>query len=170
MNKQENQDIQELKSLLRTYMSTIDNKINTLNENQSELEKRLDKKEFPVTMEKDILSCMQLSLDKAIKDVLTSYHSPLQKLITEVINENSVELKQIITNSFNHVLKQDEFKKSIISAFSHKVSRSIISNNNGLFDKVSNELKQDRVFRSKMTLCVANIVEECLNNNEAKET
>ena len=38
------------------------------------------------------------------------------------------------------------------------------SQHDGLFDKVSNELKQDSVFKAKMSLAVSNVVEECLNN------
>lgn len=79
-----------------------------------------------------------------------------------VVDEHSHELKEIISESFSQVIKTDDFKKSIVNAFSHKVSRAIISNNDGLFDKVSNELKQDSIFKAKMSLAVANVVEECL--------
>ena len=37
----------------------------------------------------------------------------------------------------------------------------------GLFDKVSNELKQDAVFKSKMALAVSNVVEQCLNERRS---
>ena len=47
------------------------------------------------------------------------------------------------------------------------MARNIISNNDGLFDKVSNELKQDAVFKSKMALAVSNVVEECLNERRS---
>jgi hypothetical protein len=57
------------------------------------------------------------------------------------VDENSTELRALISDSFVQVIRKDEFKQAIVSAFSHKVARSIISNNDGLFDKVSNELK-----------------------------
>ena len=72
----------------------------------------------------------------------------------------------IQNDSFVQVIRKDEFKQAIVSAFSHKVARSIISNNDGLFDKVSNELKQDAVFKSRMALAVANVVNECLLERE----
>jgi len=84
------------------------------------------------------------------------------KLVKSVVDENSTELRALISDSFVQVIRKDEFKQAIVSAFSHKVARSIISNNDGLFDKVSNELKQDAVFKSRMALAVANVVNECL--------
>ena len=126
------------------------------------INKKVDAKLFPVTLEQDILSTAQSSIQAAIKESLTKYDSPLVKLITAVVNERSGQLKQIISESFDDVIKMDEFKESIRDGFSHKVARTIISNNDGLFEKVSNELKQDSVFKAKMSLAVSNVINECL--------
>lgn len=123
---------------------------------------KVEKKHTPVNLEADILSTVQLAMNESIKSVLSSYNSPLTKLVSSVVDEHSKTLRQLISNSFNEVIQREEFEKSIVSAFAHKVSRSIISNNDGLFDKVSNELKQDAVFKSKMALAVSNVVEEVL--------
>jgi predicted oxidoreductase (fatty acid repression mutant protein) len=125
----------------------------------------IDKVQQPVELERDILRTAQTAIDSAIKSVLTGYNSPLTKLIERVVNDHSNELYGIISDSFSAVIKTDTFKQSIVSAFSHKVARSIISNNDGLFDKVSNELKQDAKFKAKMALAVASVVEECLRNS-----
>ena len=128
---------------------------------------KTEKKHFPIYLEQDILKSAQLSIDTAIKKVLQDdYNSPLKKLIISVVDENSNELRGLISDSFVQVIRKDEFKQAIVSAFSHKVARSIISNNDGLFDKVSNELKQDAVFKSRMALAVANVVNECLLERE----
>lgn len=130
---------------------------------------KVDKKHTPITLESDILSTVQIAMNDSIKSVLSSYNSPLSKLVASVIDEHSSNLRTIISNSFNKVIQKDEFEKSIVSAFSHKVSRSIISNNDGLFDKVSNELKQDAVFKSKMAIAVSSVVEQVLlerNSND----
>ena len=124
---------------------------------------KTDKKHVPITLEQDILRTAQIAMSESIQKVLTDYSSPLKKLVEAVVSENTTFLKQLISESFNTVIRTDEFKTSIINAFSHKVARNIISNNDGLFDKVSNELKQDAVFKSKMALAVSNVVEECLN-------
>ena len=128
---------------------------------------KTDKKHVPITLEQDILRTTQIAMNESIQKVLTDYNSPLKKLVETVVSENTTFLKQLISESFNTVIRTDEFKNSIINAFSHKVARNIISNNDGLFDKVSNELKQDAIFKSKMALAVSNVVEECLNERRS---
>jgi len=128
---------------------------------------KTDKKHVPITLEQDILRTAQIAMNESIQKVLTDYSSPLKKLVETVVSENTTFLKQLISESFNTVIRTDEFKSSIINAFSHKVARNIISNNDGLFDKVSNELKQDAIFKSKMALAVSNVVEECLNERRS---
>lgn len=123
---------------------------------------KTEKKHLPIYLEQDILQVAQQSVSDAIKSVLSGYNSPLSKLISSVVDENSQALRTIISDSFTQVIRKDEFKQSIVNAFSHKVARSIISNNDGLFDKVSNELKQDAVFKSRMAIAVSNVVNECL--------
>lgn len=116
------------------------------------------------TLEQDILRAAQTSIAEAIKTALTGYNSPLTKLVIEVVNNETPFLRTVISDSFNQVIRTDDFKTAIVSAFSHKVARSIISNNDGLFDKVANELKQDSVFKAKMALAVSNVVNECLTS------
>lgn len=131
---------------------------------------KTEKKHLPIYLEQDILKSAQLSIDSAIKKVLQDdYNSPLKKLIISVVDENSSELRTLISDSFVQVIRKDEFKQAIVSAFSHKVARSIISNNDGLFDKVGNELKQDAIFKSRMALAVANVVNECLLEREVSQ-
>lgn len=105
-------------------------------------------------------------MSESIKSVLTGYNSPMTALAKSVVDENAKELRAIISDSFKMVIATEDFKQSIVSAFSHKVARTIISNNDGLFDKVSNELKQDAVFKAKMSLAVSNVVEECLREKK----
>lgn len=148
--------IQELKIENQKFREDVKLQVENLNA-------KTEKKFLPIYLEQDILKSAQLSIDTAIKKVLQDdYNSPLKKLIVSVIDENSIELKALISDSFVQVIRKEEFKQSIVSAFSHKIARSIISNNDGLFDKVSNELKQDVVFKSNMALAVANVVNECL--------
>jgi len=141
------------------FKSTIENRV-------ASTENRVDIKHLPINLEKDILSACQTAINDSIKSVLTGYNSPLSKLIVSVVDSHTSELRQIINDAFVSVIKTDEFKESIVSAFAHKVSRSIISNNDGLFDKVSNELKQDQQFKARMTLAVAAVVEECLKDKK----
>ena len=148
--------VQDLRTENSKFREDVKLQVETINT-------KIDKKHVPITLEQDILRTAQIAMNESIQKVLTNYSSPLKKLVEAVVSENTTFLKQLISESFNTVIRTDEFKNSIINAFSHKVARNIISNNDGLFDKVSNELKQDAVFKSKMALAVSNVVEECLN-------
>lgn len=128
----------------------------------AELNQKVEKKQSPIYLEQDILRSAQVAIADSIKAALGAYNSPMQKLVLEVVTQHNSEIKILINDAFTSVIRTDEFKKSIVNAFSHKVARSIISNNDGLFDKVSNDLKQDAIFKSKMAIAVSNVVEECL--------
>ena len=152
--------VQDLRTENAKFREDVKLQVETINT-------KTDKKHVPITLEQDILRTAQIAINESIQKVLTDYSSPLKKLVEAVVSENTTFLKQLISESFNTVIRTDEFKNSIINAFSHKVARNIISNNDGLFDKVSNELKQDAVFKSKMALAVSNVVEECLNERRS---
>jgi len=164
MTKDEQKTIDQLYKMVSDIK--IENKSLTekLSKVVEEINTKVNQKHVPITLEQDILSITQQSIQKAIQESLTKYDSPLIKLVTSVVNENSKELREIISSSFNEVIRLEDFKNSVKTGFSHKIARTIISNNDGLFDKVSNELKQDAVFKSKMALAVANVVNECLEN------
>lgn len=151
--------VQDLRSENQKFREDVRLQIESINT-------KTEKKHLPIYLEQDILKAAQQAVGDSIKNLLSSYNSPLAKLIVSVIDENSAELRSLISDSFVQVIRKDEFKQAIVSAFSHKVARSIISNNDGLFDKVSNELKQDAVFKSRMALAVANVVNECLLEKE----
>ena len=168
MNKKEEVLINELLLLVKDLKSENNKFREDINKQIETINNKVDKKHIPVNLEQDILKTAQLAMNDSIIKVLTDYSSPLKKLTADVINENSLFLKELISDSFNQVIRTDEFKPSIISAFSHKVARNIISNNDGLFDKVSNELKQDSVFKAKMALAVSNVIEECLTEFKNK--
>ena len=166
MTKSEESAIQELSKIGNDIRNGFSSFKKSAEERIDELEKRVLKKTDPLYFEKDILSTAQNAINESIKAVLTGYNGPLTKLVLSVVDSHSTELRTIINDAFVAVIKTDEFKESIISAFSHKVSRAIISNNEGLFDKVSNELKQDNQFKARMTLAVAAVVEECLKSKK----
>lgn len=127
----------------------------------------VQRKQVPVNLEKDILSSVQLAVNESIQKSLTGYDSPLSKLVKTVVESRTSELRTIITGAFDQVIATDAFRQSIVDAFSHKVARTIISNNDGLFDKVSNEMKSDSVFKAKMQLAVAKVVDEVLTERKA---
>ena len=165
MTSKEEQTLKEILVVAKELRAGVSEFKTQVTETVSELSSLVEKKHVPICLEKDILSTVQSSVAESIKTTLTGYNSPMTKLVTQVIESHSGELRCVIDEAFSEVIRTDDFKASLVSAFSHKISRTIISNNDGLFDKVSNELKQDATFKSKITLAVANVVEECLKKN-----
>jgi hypothetical protein len=157
-----NKRIEALNQEIAAVKSALDAKSAALSAAILSVEKKADRQNAPSDLAVDILKVAQASVAKSLEAVLSSYDSPLAKLVKLVIEQNSAELKRLIDESFSSVIRTEDFKRSLVDAFSHKVSRTIISNNDGLFDKVSNELKNDQIFKAKMSLAVANVVEECL--------
>lgn len=163
MNKEEQKTLDKLYELI--VKTREENK--ALGEALKSVNDKVDKKHEPIYLEKDILQVLQVSMNKAIQDCLSGYSSPLTKLVNSVVESRSTELRKIIADSFDNAIEKDEFKSAIREGFSHKIARTLINNNGGLFDKVSNELKQDAVFKSKMAIAVANVVEECMETRKS---
>jgi hypothetical protein len=151
--------VQDLRTENQKFRDDVKSQVEAINT-------KTEKKHLPVTLEQDILKATQMAIGDCISKIMVGYDSPLIKLVKSVIDENSTALRLIISDSFTKVISTDEFKQSVVSAFSHKVARTVISNNDGLFDRVSNELKQDSVFKAKMALAVSNVVEECLKDRK----
>ena len=154
------QTVRDLKTENQKFREDVTSQIGAINT-------KTEKKHLPIYYEQDILKTAQQSINEAIAKCMTGYDSPMTKLVKSVVEENQAELRLIISGSFTQVIRTEEFKQAIVNAFSHKVARTIISNNDGLFDKVSNELKQDAVFKSKMAIAVSNVVDECLRERGA---
>lgn len=166
MNKEEQKTVARLYQIVSNIRQ--ENKILTeqLTNMVNKLNEKVEKKNEPIYLEKDILQVLQVSMNKAIQESLSGYNSPLIKLVNNVIESKSTELRKIIADSFDNAIAKDEFKSAIREGFSHKIARTLINNNGGLFDKVSNELKQDAVFKSKMAIAVANVVNECMEERK----
>lgn len=164
MTAKEEQAIKDLLQLVRDLRTENQNFRQDITKQIESINAKTDKKHLPIFLEQDVLKTAQTAINTAIGTIMTGYNSPLTSLVKSVVDENATELRKIISESFTHVIRTEDFKKSILDAFSHKVARTIISNNDGLFDKVSNELKQDAIFKSKMAIAVSNVVNECLNH------
>lgn len=154
-----NQTLNSIREENKLFRDSVTKLVEVLNH-------KIEQKHLPISLEQSIVSTTQSAIGKVIGETLGGYNSPLALLIKEVVISRSPVLREIITSSFDHVIALPEFKQSIVTAFSHKVAKSIIQNNDGLFDKVSNELKQDSIFKSKMQLAVSKVVEECLQEQK----
>ena len=161
MTTKEQQSIKEVRDLLSEIKSANREFMEQVNMETKKIDDKVDKKLFPVTLEQDILREAQAAIQKSIVDCLTGYNSPLTKLTNEVVGNHSDELKGLISEVLESVIRADEFKEGMREAFCHKVSRSMISEQQGMIEKISQELKNDPVFKSKLTVAIANVVDEC---------
>jgi lysophospholipase L1-like esterase len=162
MTTKEEQTLTRLEQLITlSYKENQEFKV-AVSKQVNNLQEIVTQKQLPITLEQDIVQKAQQAVGESIKSIFTSHNNPLYKLIVEIVNNHTNELKTLINDSFETVIRTEDFKKSILNAFSHKVAKTIISNNDGLFDKVANELKQDSIFKAKMQLAVSNVVNECL--------
>ena len=122
---------------------------------------KVNNKHLPINFEAQILEATKMSIADSIQKALVGgYNNPLHKLIEGVINEHSKELKDIVTRAFDSAIKTEDFESSIKDAFLHKISRLMISANDGMVEKITNELRQDAVFRAKMVTAIAQIIED----------
>lgn len=123
----------------------------------------------PINLEADILRTLQSSMNEAIKKSLTdSYDSPLKKLMVQIVDANSKEIKDIVGAAFQQSIRTEDFKNAVLESCSHKVARSIMSNMDSIFEKVSNELKQDPTFKAKATIAISNVITEILSERNKK--
>jgi hypothetical protein len=130
--------------------------------NVAKLKDQVNREHVPIDLEKDVLKTVQQSVAECIGKVLMGYNSPLVKLVERVIDDHSAELKGIITDSFQRVIRTEDFKSSILEALAHKVSRTIISGQDAVVGKIWEQLKQDAIFKAKVTTMIAGLVEESL--------
>lgn len=77
--------------------------------------------------------------------------------LAKQIHEISSELSEYVQN------------RTIPENLEQKVGRHVLSNFDGLFDKISNELKGDAKFRAKATLAMSAIIEDFLNKKDQQD-
>lgn len=160
MTSKEIELMNDIKNSIRALELHNQNHINNVHKQIDEMNEKIDKKHLPVFMEKDILQATQTAITKSITEALSGYNSPMQKLVNSVIESHQNDLREILNDSFTQVINTEDFKKSVVNAFTHRIAKNLVSTNDSLFDKVTSDLKQDPVFKSKMMIAVANIVDE----------
>jgi len=159
MNTKEQKTIEDLFELIKQLKIQNEN----LNLKFQNLEKQVEQNHLPLNLEKQIEHSLNDVLIESFKKSLTGYNSPLDKYANNIISkyQNSIEStfdkivsEGINTNEFQIVCKEELLKK---------IAKTIISGIDGSVDKVINQIKQDSVFRSKLTLFVNNLVSEFID-------
>lgn len=169
MTGNEQRQIQELIELARSIKEGNKDFRDMLSSRVDELEAKIDAKHVPIQLEASIIHSVNDAVRKSITSALSEYNSPLKKLTDTVIEEHRTELRAIIGACFEQTIRHDDFRASVLEAFNHKIARLVISNNESLIDKVSNDLKSDATFRAKLTLAVSGVVDTFLAGKSIAE-
>ena len=160
MNAKEEKALKELVDVAKDLNSSYRNFTTVIENKVSSIEAKVEAKHLPLVLEDEIIKASRISIISAIESSLKGYQSPLGKLVEKVIGKNSQVLEDIIQGCFTQVINTEDFKEGVRQAFTHKVAKSLVGSCDGLFDKATNDLKQNPQFKAKLVVTVANIVEE----------
>lgn len=166
MTKNEEETIHRLYDLMNDIRNENKQFREDLNKQVDACTEKVNKKVEPVYLEQGIVQVAKQSIQKAIVETFSGYNNPLGTLIKSVTQSHYNELKEIVNTCLEEAIHTDDFKKTLVDEFSHKVARTLISKNDGMLEKVCNDLKQDATFRSKLTLAIDNVVSECTKENK----
>lgn len=147
--------VSELKKSNELYRELLTNKVN-------ELEKQVQHKHVPVQMEDEIMKSVDASLEKALNEALTGYNSPLTKYAHNVVTKYQSQIESLFDEVVKEGIGTDEFRQRVREVLLNKIAKTMISGVDGNIDKTINLMKQDQVFRSRLTLSINTLVDEFL--------
>lgn len=139
----------KFKELLDSKVTILDNKVN--------------KKHLPLTLEHSVVTTVQHAIKGSIEKSLSGYDSPLNKYLKEAVDSNSDTIKELFNSVVTEGFSSEEFRESCKTHILNKIARNVISGLDGSVDKVVIQMKQDSIFRSKLTLMVNTLVSEYLS-------
>lgn len=166
MTREEIKQFDQLEKTIRDLTTALETNNAKQNEKIEALSKKVDNSTKPLYFESDIIGSIKGTITEAIKNTLTGYNSPLIGLIRSVVDDNSKELKEILTRNFVIAIRNKDFEESIKDELSRTLGRTLAKSNDGLFDKISNGLKNDQTFRANLTLAMSKFVDDYLNKKE----
>lgn len=115
-----------------------------------------------LALEHEVSKAVHSSIEKAFTDALGGYNSPLQKYAINVVAKYQTNIESVIDDVVCEAIKTEEFKQRVREVLLHKIAKTMISGIDGSVDKTINAMKQDAIFRSRLTLSVNTLVEEFL--------
>lgn len=128
---------------------------------------RVEQKHIPVSLEDEIVLATKNAMSDAIKKALSDgYNSPLTKYANNVIAKYQTSIESIFDKIIQEGIASDEFKVRVREVLLQKIAKTVISGIDGSVDKTINLMKQDAIFRSRLTLSVNGLVDEFLKQNK----
>ena len=140
--KKENQEIKQALSML-----------------SKELIEKEQQEKLPFNLEKNIQTNINSAINESItKTLLDDYNSPLKKLVAVSITKYEKDILDKIESSLTSALNDGSFNTFLQKAVKNKISRELVGAVESNLGKSVNALKQDAVFRSKLVICINDLV------------
>ena len=136
---------------------------NEISAQVASIKKNVEAVTEPFNLEVQVNNIVRDSISHAISTSLESYSSPIHKLVEQHVLKNSSKINLTLQEVFDGSVDV-EFKDEIRKAYAHKVARAIVSNLGSSVDKVVSELKKNKLFESKLTIMVDQLVSEFRND------
>lgn len=130
------------------------------------LSNKVEQKHLPLNLENEVVMTIQKSLAEGLSKALTGYNSPLELYANNVVSKYQSSIENIFNEVVQHGIASDEFKQKVREVLLHKIAKTVTSGIDGSIDKTVNLMKQDAIFRSKLTLAVNGLVSEFLNQKQ----
>lgn len=130
------------------------------------ISRKVDEKHLPLNLEGQVFQAIEASMNKALSESLSGYNSPLAKYAQNVVAKYQGQIESIFDKVVQEGIGTPEFKERVREVLLHKIAKTMISGIDGSVDKTINLMKQDQVFRGRLTLAVNDLVQEFLNTKK----
>lgn len=166
MTNAEQKSINEVHALMTTIREENRKFREDINSQVTTTNKQVAEKHIPIVLETEIHYAINSSITKVLTESLGGYGSPLTKYAQNVVQKHQTQIEAIFDDVVQQAISTDEFKLRVRETLLNKIAKVMISGVDGSIDKTVNLMKQDAIFRSRLTLSVNTLVDEFLNQNK----
>ena len=164
MTNKEQESINKLYDLMSKIHSENEMFREEVSERVKIAEKKIEQKKLPLNLENEVVHAATDVIHESLRKVLLDdYNSPLKKYAVNIITKYQNSIENVFDKIVSEGINTLEFELACKDALLKKIAKTVISGIDGSVDKVVHQMKQDTVFRSKLTLMVNNLIHEYLN-------
>ena len=149
-----NRVVSEIRNENRAFQATIQELVTAINN-------KVEAKHIPLSLEQEVINTSRDAIREALQKSLSNqYNSPMTKYAENVITKYKDSIEGIFDTIIKEGIQTQTFKVQANEVLMSKIAKTLISGIDGSVDKTINAMKQDPVFRSRLTLAVNNLIEE----------
>ena len=124
------------------------------------INQKVDRTYEPCDFERQVVSGAKKAVAEAVQRQLIGYNSRLTKVVNQVVEGQEGRIRKIAEDVLSEILNDDEFKAGLREGFRSKLVRALVAGEDSLVVKAASTLKNDNVFRAKLTLALTNLVDD----------